>query len=63
LKKNIPQDLLDITKCPDCGKVQKKVRKVAGDTCENEDCESTVDPYVTREGETVLIWQNPNWDG
>ena len=61
-KKSIPKELLDMTECPDCHRKQRK-EKTYGSTCEDEDCESYVGNYVTREGETVLIWQNPNWDG
>ncbi len=61
LAKNIPQDLLDMTVCPDCYREQTEP-KAAGDVCENVDeCESEVYECKTRDGKTVLVWQNPNW--
>jgi len=46
----------DLTKCPDCGLVQKKP-KIKGDHCENPECES----YVMLYKDGKLRWWNENW--
>jgi hypothetical protein len=50
------RQLRDMTKCPECGTVQSKLRE-AGDDCENEDCECHV--VMSRK---YLYWTSPNWD-
>lgn len=49
------RELRDMTKCPECGKVQS-VPRTAGDDCENDDCEC----YVVK-AYKYLYWTSPNW--
>jgi len=49
------RDLRDMTKCPECGKIQSSPR-TAWDDCENEDCEC----YVVK-ARKYLYWTSPNW--
>ena len=49
------RELRDMTKCPDCGRIQSVPRE-AGDDCENEDCECRV-----VHARIYNYWINPNW--
>lgn len=60
----------DMTKCPDCGMLQKLPKK-DGDRCENFDCCSEVVTYTYKGKKTDsrlakldghLMWTNENWD-
>ena len=51
----MPNPMFDLSRCPDCGRIQKKPKKLY-DSCENPDCEC----YVTKWGKR-LAWTNPNW--
>lgn len=48
-------ELMDMSRCPECGKIQSIPRE-AGDDCENEDCEC----YVVK-ARKYNYWTNPNW--
>ena len=49
------RELMDMSRCPECGKIQSIPRE-AGDDCENEDCEC----YVVK-ARKYNYWTNPNW--
>lgn len=52
------EDQFDLTKCPDCGRKQRKPKKL-GDNCDNDDCEC----YVTKDRDSGKpLWWNENWD-
>ncbi len=54
-KAEFQRELRDMTKCPECGKIQS-VPRTAGDDCENDDCECYVVKAIK-----YLYWTSPNW--
>jgi hypothetical protein len=49
------RELRDLTICPECGTKQIDP-KMAGDDCENEECECYVVKAIK-----YLYWTSPNW--